>query len=127
MNDDRIKSPHHNSIRTVLRVGGPVVFLIGLAFTATALINFFWAFGGAEPPRLFWCGFVGLPLIALGGAMCQFGYIGDVARFIAAETSPVAKDTTNYLGEGIQPGAKAVAKAVTEGILEAQQEHRANS
>jgi hypothetical protein len=92
-----------------------------------ALIDFFSAFGGMEMPRYFWCGFVGLPLMALGGAMCQFGYLGDVARYVSAETSPVAKDTANYLAEGIQPGAKAVAKSIAEGVLEAKREHRSDS
>jgi hypothetical protein len=128
MHDDQLKSPHHNSIRIVLRVGGPIVLLVGLLFVAIAMISIFSSAGSFDgPPRFFWCGFVGLPLMFVGGVMCQFGYLADVARFMSAEASPVAKDTANYLGEGIQPGAKAVAKAITEGVLEAQRNDRTES
>jgi hypothetical protein len=34
----------------------------------------------------------------------------------------VAKDVVNYMGENVQPGIKAVAKAVAEGVIEAQKE-----
>jgi hypothetical protein len=36
----------------------------------------------------------------------------------------VAKDAVNYLGENIQPGVKAVAKAVTEGIQQGLKEEK---
>jgi hypothetical protein len=127
MHDDQLKLANHNTIRKVLRVGGPAILLTGLALMAISLISFISAFGGMDPPRFFWGFFVGIPLVFVGGVMCQIGYMADVARYIAAETSPVAKDTANYMGEGVQPGAKAVAKAITEGVLEAQREHRADS
>ena len=38
----------------------------------------------------------------------------------ARESAPVAKDVVNYMGENTQPGVKAVAKAVTVGIIEGQ-------
>jgi len=30
----------------------------------------------------------------------------------------------NYMGENVQPGVKAVAKAITQGIIEAQKEEQ---
>jgi hypothetical protein len=127
LHDDQLKSRHHNLIRIVLRVGGPIVLLVGLLFVTVAMFSLFASADTFGPPRFFWCGFVGLPLMFVGGVMCQFGYLADVAHFVSAETSPVAKDTANYLGEGVQPGAKAVAKAIAEGVLEAEREHRADS
>jgi hypothetical protein len=84
--------------------------------------SFFAAFGTFEPPRYFWCAFVGMPLLIVGLVMCKLGYLGAIYRYIAAETAPVATDTINAIGQGAQPGIKAVAKAVTEGIVEAQNE-----
>jgi hypothetical protein len=122
MNENQLKSPHHESTRKALRLWGPIVAGIGLIFTIIGLASFFSSFGQFESPRYFWCAFVGLPLIAVGLAMCKYGYLGSIVRYMAGETAPVAKDAVNYMGEGVQPGVKAVAKAVTEGVLEAKQE-----
>jgi len=56
--------------------------------------------------------------------MCMFGYLGAFQRYVAGESAPVAKDVVNYMGENVQPGVKAVAKAITEGIIEAQKEEQ---
>lgn len=45
-----------------------------------------------------------------------------LGNLLVQESALVAKDVVNYMGENIQPGVKAVAKAVTEGIIEAQEE-----
>ena len=124
MNEEQLRSPQHGTIRTVLRIGGPALILVGLLFIAVGIGSLFSSFGTFEPPRYFWCGFVGIPLFALGSLMTKFGYVGDVVRYISAETTPVAKDTINYLGEGIQPGVKSVSKAIAEGIAEARTDDR---
>jgi hypothetical protein len=124
MDENQLKSPQHNTIRTVLRVGGPVVAALGLIFTIVGFGSFFSSFGRFEPPHYFWCAFAGLPLLFVGLIMCQFGYLGAFYRYFAGEAAPVAKDAINYMGEGVQPGVKAVAKAVTEGIIEAQKEQQ---
>ena len=56
----------HAQRRAVLRVVGPAVAGIGLLFAVTGFASFFAAFGGAGPPRDFWCAFVGLPLLGVG-------------------------------------------------------------
>lgn len=124
MNENRTQSPGHESVRTFLRVAGPVMMLVGLAFTFVGLASFFSAFGTFDQPRNFWCAFVGMPLVIFGIGMTKFGYMGAIYRYIAAETTPVARDTFNELGEGIRPGVKSVAKAVSEGVIEAQNESR---
>ena len=86
--------------------------------------SFFASFGSFEPPRYFWCAFVGMPLLFVGIAMCMYGYLGSFYRYVAGESAPVAKDVVNYMGENIQPGVKAVTKAATEGVIEAQKEQR---
>ena len=63
-----------------------------------------------------------MPLVMAGLMMSWFGYMGAIYRYMASETAPVAKDVVNYVGENAQPGVKAVARAVTEGIDEARKE-----
>lgn len=121
MQEDPLKLSQHQTIRNVLRVAGPVCLLIGILFLATGMFSFFSAFGTGTFPRYFWCCFVGMPLIALGAALCKLGYMGVFMRYIAGESAPVAKDTINYVAEGTKPGIKAVAQAITEGVREASQ------
>ena len=108
--------PEHNQMRDLLRVVGPVVCVIGAIFTAIGLWSFFSAFGGGGPPRYFWCGFVGLPLVSIGSAICKYAYIGAVTRYIANEVSPVGKDVVNYMAEGTKGAVREMAAAVGEGL-----------
>ena len=124
MNEDKLQSPQHSNIRTVLRVGGPLIAGAGLLFMIVGFGSFFASFGSFEPPRFFWCAFVGMPLLFVGMVMCMFGYLGAFQRYVAGESAPVAKDVVNYMGENIQPGVKSVAKAVSEGVIEAQKEQQ---
>lgn len=117
---NKIESPKHNAARSFLRVGGPLLALAGLIFLAIGMISFFSAFENHEPPKLFWCGFVGMPLLFVGIVMCKFGYFGAVMRYLAAESAPVAKDTINYMADGTKDAVKTVARSVSEGVLEAQ-------
>lgn len=126
MTENKLQSPHHNSIRLVLRVGGPIIAAIGLIFVIIGMASFFSSFGTFNTPQYFWCAFVGLPLVFVGVAMSMFGYMGAAYRYVAGETAPVVKDAVNYLGEGVQPGVKAVAKAATEGVREGMKEQPKN-
>jgi hypothetical protein len=124
MNEDRLQSRQHSNTRAILRIVGLVVAGLGLAFTFVGIWSFFAAFGSFEPPRYFWCAFIGMPLMFVGGAMCTLGFLGAFQRFVAGESAPVAKDVVNYMGENVQPGIKAVAKAVAEGVIEARKEQQ---
>jgi RNA polymerase subunit RPABC4/transcription elongation factor Spt4 len=115
---ERQIDPGHNSVRDVLRVVGPVIALTGLGFTIVGLVDFFRAFGGFEPPRLFWCAFVGLPLLFVGGVLSSYGYMGRVLRYTAQEMAPPSRDTFNYLAEGTREGVKTMAGALGEGLRE---------
>ncbi|MBI2948490.1 MAG: hypothetical protein HYY23_12670 [Verrucomicrobia bacterium] len=116
---NNIQSSKHTAVRSFLRIAGPIVALVGLSFLAVGMTSFFSSFGSFEPPRFFWCGFVGMPLLFVGVVLCKFGYFGAVARYIAAEAAPVAKDTVNYMAEGTKDAVKTVARAVAEGVQEA--------
>ncbi len=115
-----IESQKHKPVRSFLRIAGPLFALAGVVFVAIGLISFFSAFGGFEPPKFFWCIFAGMPLLFAGIVMSQYGYFGAVARYIAAESAPVARDAVNYMAEGTKEAVKTVAGAVAEGVEEAR-------
>src|SRR5262249_37824540 len=92
-------NPGHATIRGILRVAGPVLAVVGLIFTITGVVSFFASIGTFEPPRYFWCVFVGLPLVASGVGITQYAFMGRMFRYVAGETAPVTKDTFNYLAK----------------------------
>ncbi|MBB3206396.1 RNA polymerase subunit RPABC4/transcription elongation factor Spt4 [Rhodopirellula rubra] len=118
MSEEEKINPGHTQVRGVLRVVGPLILLVGILFTIVGLGSFFSSFGGFEPPRYFWCGFVGLPLMFVGAVMTQVAYVGAIARYHAGEIAPVGKDTFNYMAEGTQGGVKTMASALAAGLSE---------
>jgi hypothetical protein len=116
MDENRHLDPRHRDKRSALRVLGILLLVVGGCFMAVGLISFFSAFGGFGRPRLFWCCFVGAPVLAAGGALAKFGYMGAVGRYMAGEMAPVAKDTFNYMADGTRDGVRTVARAVGEGL-----------
>ncbi len=113
-----LQTPQHQVSRWVLRGAGLLLAAAGAVFLVIGSADFFSAFGTGEPPRLFWCCFVGMPLLFVGGAMCMFGFMGAVARYVAAEQVPVARDAANDLVAGTQDAIKTVARAAAEGVSE---------
>lgn len=107
--------PGHAQKRNVLRVIGPIVFLVGLTLTAisfaTVVLGDPFAHGGRAA-----LAFVGLPLMFVGAVCSIFGFAGAVARYQAGEYAPVAKDTFNYLADSTQDGVRTLASAVGAGL-----------
>jgi hypothetical protein len=108
--------PDHDAKRETLRIVGPAVLIAGLIFAAIGIGNFFASFGSFEPPRYFWCAFVGLPLIGLGASICKFAYFGAISRFMANEVAPVSTDVVNYMASGTKGSVRDLASAVGEGL-----------
>src|SRR5262245_8761920 len=106
MSDEERIDPNHLRQRALLRFAGVGLAILGLLFTAFGMVSFFSSFGTFEPPRYFWCAFVGLPLLMVGLAICQFAFLGRMSRFVAGESAPVQKDTFNYLAHGAQEGVR---------------------
>jgi hypothetical protein len=106
----------HQNQRAALRVVGPFVLGLGLLLAAVGIGSFFASFGTFEPPRYFWCAFIGLPLVGLGVAICKFAFLGSVLRYTSDEVSPVAKDTFNYMAGGVRPGVEDLTGAVVQGL-----------
>ena len=116
----QLQTPRHTATRTFLRVAGLLVGAAGLVFLIIGLASFFAAFGGGGPPRLFWCCWVGMPLLFVGSVLCRFGFMGAVARYTAAEHVPVATAAISDLAEGTQDAVRTVSRAVAEGIRQGQ-------
>ena len=114
----RLQQPGQNSIRTALRIAGPVIFLAGLVCAIIAVVSLFASAGSFDGPHYFWLGFIGLPLMFVGTVLCQFGFMGAVFHFIAGESAPVAADTVNYMADETKGAVETVAKAAAKGVVE---------
>lgn len=68
--------PQQDSIRAALRVVGPLIIAVGVVFTLVGAVDFFSKVGTSQMPTRFWCFFVGLPLLALGGSLTYLGWVG---------------------------------------------------
>ena len=51
--------------------------------------------------------------------MCQYAFMGKVARYTAGELAPVGKDMVNYMGREAQPGIRAASEAFFSGQAQA--------
>ncbi len=118
-----LEDPGHDDVRSLLRTIGPAMVAIGLIFIVIGFGSFFTAFGSFEPPRYFWCAFVGMPLAGVGMMISKFAYLGTVTRFVAGEVAPVGKDVTNYMVEGTKDSIRDAAIAVGEGFAAAKTPH----
>ncbi|HZZ29232.1 MAG TPA: zinc ribbon domain-containing protein [Pirellulales bacterium] len=106
----------HNLLRSLLRLVGPMLVGVGLLLIIIAMVSFFSAFGGMEPPRYFWCAFVGMPVLAVGLAISRFAYLGAFARYMADEVAPVGRDAANYMVDGTKDSLRDMAAAVGDGF-----------
>ena len=117
MTDEEKINPGHKKARDLLRVVGPAVFLLGVLFTVIGAGSLFSSMGSFEPPRFFWCVFVGFPLMFVGAVISQMAFAGAVSRYMAGESAPVAKDTFNYMADGTKEGVRDVVGAIKDGIV----------
>jgi hypothetical protein len=117
MRDDNAIDPQHQTARNALRTFGPIVLAIGIIFMIVGFVDFFSAFGsfGREPTK-FWCFFVGMPLLFVGGVMTSYGYMGRIARYVSQETTPVATDTFKYAVGETKESVRDLAGAIGEGL-----------
>lgn len=102
------KDKKHLKTKRTLKIVGPIVMIAGLAFAITGFVDLFTSFGKGGMPSLFWCFFIGFPLIAAGGAMTAWGFQREIASYSMRENAPVF----NEAGEKIRPGVSAIADAV---------------
>lgn len=120
----KLQTPEHKAVRTFLRIAGPLIGLVGLAFLIVGVANFFSSFGSFEPPRLFWCCFVGMPLLFVGFVLSSLGFMGAIARYTAAEQIPVATDAISDLADGTQNAVESVARSAARGFARGRGDDR---
>jgi hypothetical protein len=124
MND--IKSARHGGLRKFLRIGGPILLAVGGLLALVGIASFFLSFARhSGPPTVFFCAFIGLPLMFAGAVMCMFGFMGTFSRYVAAEQAPVARDTINYMADGTQEAVRTVARVAAQGVSEGMQREQA--
>ncbi len=116
MKEDFRIDKNHKTPRSILRTIGPIFIILGGIGLLIGLIDFFLAFAGHGSPRLFWCAFLGIPLLGIGAMMTQIGFAGRIMRFMAEETAPVAKDSFNYMASETQEGIRHATQAMGEGL-----------
>lgn len=110
-------NPGHEKPRNFLRTVGPILLLTGGGFMVTGFVDFFSTFGSfGKQPELFWCFFVGMPIIFVGIVMTKMGYLGKVARYTSQELAPVGKDTFNYMAKETKEGVADMSEAFFEGM-----------
>ena len=104
----------HNKTKKILKIVGISMLVVGAVFTLIGFINFFSTFGSFDSPDLFWCSFVGLPLLGFGGMITLFAFKGEIAKYVKNESVPVA----NEAAEELKPAIKSVVSAAKEAIAE---------
>lgn len=102
------KDKKHLKTKRILKIAGPIVLVAGLAFAITGFVNIATSMGSGSMPDMFWCFFIGFPLIAVGGTMTGWGFKREIASYAMRESAPVF----NEAGEKIKPGISAIADAV---------------
>lgn len=110
--------PQHQATRAVLRMAGPAIAALGLVFVIVGVGNFFTSFGTFEPPRYFWCAFVGVPLLGVGLMVCQFAFLGTIFRYQTREMTPTMTEAFQDLAQGAAPGVRVLARAQATGLAD---------
>lgn len=102
----------HEKVKKNLKLIGFICLGIGAVLTVTAFVSFFRSVGSrsGEFPRLFFLGFIGLPLIGIGAMLLSLGYRGELMKYAKNEAVPIVNET----GKEISPAIRAVASAVAE-------------
>ena len=116
-------NPNTAEQKRQLKKWGQRLLVVGGLFVAVGLGSFFSSMGTFEPPRYFWCTFIGFPMLWFGGMLFLLAHLGTIKRFMAGEAAPVAKDTINYMGKNTKEGVSDFAEALFDGMHQAQTGH----
>ena len=68
-------SGKNSSMRSILRVAGPLLIFIGVVILIIAMVDFFSAFGSFGQPNKFYLFFLAIPFIFLGGIATSYGFM----------------------------------------------------
>lgn len=101
---------NHRKVKRIFKILGIILTIIGFAFAITGFASFFIAMNNATTPTLFWCCFVGFPILVVGLWMLMFGFRKEIMQYTKNESVPVFNDAAKQA----QPGISAIAEAVRE-------------
>jgi hypothetical protein len=116
MPDQRPIDPNHAAPRTFFRLAGPLMLAAGAIFMIVGFVDFVHSMNSWDPPKLFWCFFVGMPLLFFGAVGTNLGYMGRMARYVAEEQTPVVTDAFNYAAQQTKGSVRDIAQAIGEGL-----------
>lgn len=125
-----LDTDQHRSNRSILRIVGPMILIVGILLTLIGVGGFFSTFikgftagpgammedGFGDGIKLFFLAFIGIPMMGIGGAITKFAFMGAVVRYAASEIAPVGKDTANYMIDGTKGAIGDLAQSVGAGI-----------
>ena len=109
--------PKHNEKKLKLRRIGIALLIVGGIFSAIGLIDFFAAFGGMGMPTMFWCLFIGFPLLGFGGMLLKVSYIRETAQYFKDESVPVTKDLYRDLKPELKDFVNTLRGKDTEEVI----------
>lgn len=95
-----IEMKDYSKTKKIFRTLGFVFLPIGLLLAIIGFVDFFMSFNSATPPHLFFCLFIGMPLIFIGIVFLIFGFMKELNSFAASQSAPVHKDVFNYMLDG---------------------------
>lgn len=102
----------HEQNKRRLRIIGFILLAVGAVFAIIGFASFFRAMSGGGMPELFWCCFIGLPTLGVGGMLLSLSYHREIAQYMEKEHAPVI----NEAARDMSPAVKTVASAVKEGL-----------
>lgn len=90
----------YSKTKKTFRTLGFIILPIGLVLSIIGFIDFFMSFNSMTQPKLFFCLFIGLPLISIGIIFLILGFMKELNSFAASQSAPVHKDVINYMLDG---------------------------
>jgi len=92
-------NPNYQKNKKIFTIVGVCLLLIGFTLTVVGFVNFFSALSDREPPSLFWCCFLGLPLCGIGGGLTVFGFRKEILKNAAEQSAEAVKVIVNAVNE----------------------------
>jgi uncharacterized membrane protein len=83
MPDGNRIDPLHQVDRDALKAVGPPFLGLGGILIISGFAEFLWPLEGSERRVVYWCVFLGLSFLYLGGVMMLCGYVDRVARYMS--------------------------------------------
>ena len=124
MNIPYAKDRNHALIRNILRVSGVILLILGVIMTVIGLASVLHSsgkppsFGPRSAPDNSWYCLVGIPLMAVGGAVLQAGFMGFMAKYSADEVTPTIGKSAEHIAGGMAGAITGEMRGLTKQRLE---------